>query len=300
MLNARAISIRHQTVIGLCVVIFGLLLAWEIGEWIVAGNLIQVAYLAVAAAVAVVSLGILRNWRSGVYMFLIWLVFEDLVRKYLGNNMAIFFAKDVLAALIYVSIIRAIGNHQEKAFRLPFLFAISLFFWCAALQIFNPNSPSPLYGALGFKIYFFYVPFIFAGYALVRNDQDLRRILIVTPSVAAVVAGIGIIQAVVGPQFLNPATLAPEIRELAALDKVTPITQQIFHLPSSVFVSAGRYGQYLFVLCGSGDGRRWLFSAARRARQTVSNWFAWRDRRGRTLLWIARCPHPECGLAPAS
>ncbi|MGB9241708.1 MAG: hypothetical protein WCC03_00005, partial [Candidatus Acidiferrales bacterium] len=94
--------------------VLGVLLAWEIGGWIVAGDLTQVGYLAVAAAVVAVSIGILRNWRSGVYMFLIWLVFEDLVRKYLGNNMAIFFAKDVLAALIYVSIIRAIGNHQEK------------------------------------------------------------------------------------------------------------------------------------------------------------------------------------------
>jgi hypothetical protein len=254
MLNARAISIKQQNVIGLCVVIFGLLLAWEIGEWIVAGNLIQVGFLAVVAAVAVVSLSILRNWRSGVYMFLIWLVFEDLVRKYLGNNMAIFFAKDVLAALIYISIIRAVRNHHEKTFRPPFLLAIGVFFWWAAMQIFNPYSPSPLYGALGLKIYFFYVPCIFAGYALVRDDQDLRRFLTVVLSVATVVAGLGIIQAVVGPQFLNPPTLALEIRELAALEKVTPITHQIFNLPSSVFVSAGRYGQYLFssVVLGMG------------------------------------------------
>jgi hypothetical protein len=88
-----------------------------------------------------------------------------------------------------------------------------------------------------------------------------------------VVAGLGIIQAVVGPQFLNPATLAPEIRELAALDKVTPITQQILHLPSSVFVSAGRYGQYLFssvvlgmgaagyLLLHGGRGKRFVLAA---------------------------------------
>ena len=222
MLNSRTISIKHQTVVGLCVTVLGVLLAREIGGWIVAGDLTQVGYLAVAAAVVAVSIGILRNWRSGVYMFLIWLVFEDLVRKYLGNNMVIFFAKDVLAALIYISIIRAVGNHQEKAFRPPFLLAISFFFWWAAIQIFNPYSPSPLYGVLGLKIYFFYLPCTFAGYALIRNDQDLRRLLTVILSAATVVAGLGIIQAVVGPQFLNPATLAPEIRELAALDKITP------------------------------------------------------------------------------
>ena len=273
MLNSGTISIKHQTVVGLCVTVLGVLLAWEIGGWIVAGNLIQVAFLAVAAAVAVVSLGILRNWRSGVYMFLIWLVFEDLVRKYLGNNMAIFFAKDVLAALIYISIIRAVRNHHEKLFRPPFLLAISFFFWWAAIQIFNPYSPSPLYGALGLKIYFFYVPLVFAGYALVRNDQDLRRFLTVILSVATVVAGLGIIQAVVGPQFLNPATLAPEIRELAALEKVTPITQEILHLPSSVFVSAGRYGQYLFssVVLGLGAAGYLLLHGGRGKRFVLAS-----------------------------
>ena len=273
MLNARATLFKQQAVVGMCVTIFGLLLAWKIGGWISGGNLIQVEYLAVAAAVAVIGVGILRNWRSGVYMFLIWLVFEDMVRKYLGNNMAIFFAKDALAVLIYISLYRAVRENREKGFRPPFLFALSLFFWLAVLQMFNPYSPSTLYGILGLKIYFFYVPLVFAGYALIRTDQDLRRFLIVVLLVAAVVSGLGIIQAVVGPQFLNPATLAPEIRELAALDKVTPISRQVLHLPSSVFVSSGRYSQYLilsivlalgaagYLLLQGGRGRWFVFTS---------------------------------------
>jgi hypothetical protein len=160
MLNARCISIKNQRVIGLCLAIFGLFLAREIGDLIVEGNLIQVAYLAVAGAVAAVGLRILRNWRSGIYMFEIWLVFEDMVRKYLGNNMIIFFAKDVLAALIYVSLYGAVREHREKIFRPRFLLALSFFFWLASLQIFNPYSPSPLYGVLGLKICFFYVPLV--------------------------------------------------------------------------------------------------------------------------------------------
>jgi hypothetical protein len=265
MLNSHAIPIKNQTVVGLCVSVFGLLLAWEIGGWIVAGNFDQVAYLGVAALVAVIGLTILKNWRSGLYMFLIWVVFEDMVRKYLGNNMAIFFAKDVLALVIYALLYRSIREHHDKGFRPPFLFAISFFFWWAAVQTFNPYSPSPLYGILGLKIYFFYVPLVFAGYALVRSDQDLRRFLTVVLLMAAVVAGLGIVQAIVGPQFLNPATLAPELRELGALDKITPITQQILHLPSSVFVSTGRYSQYLFssIVLGLGAAGYWLLQGGR-------------------------------------
>jgi hypothetical protein len=271
MLNSRVISINNQTMVGLCVAIFGILLAWKVGGWIVEGNLILVEFLGVGTVVAAISLAVLGNWRSGIFMFLIWLVFEDLIRKYLGNNMAIFFAKDALALLIYASIYGAIRGHREKVFRPPFLLAIAFFFWWAVVQIFNPYSPSPLYGILAFKIYFFYMPLMFVGYALVRTDQDLRQFLTVVLSVAAVVAGIGTIQAVVGPQFLNPATLAPEIRQLAALDKVTPITQEILHLPSSVFVSAGRYGQYLFssIVLGFGAAGYWLLQGRRAGRWFV-------------------------------
>ena len=45
---------------------------------------------------------ILANWRQGLYIFFGWLFFEDFFRKYLGNNMAIYFAKDVLVLLVFL------------------------------------------------------------------------------------------------------------------------------------------------------------------------------------------------------
>ena len=41
------------------------------------------------------------------YIFFSWILLEDLLRKYLGNNMAIYFAKDGLALLIYLSFFKA-------------------------------------------------------------------------------------------------------------------------------------------------------------------------------------------------
>ncbi len=43
--------------------------------------------------------------------------------------------------------------------------------------MFNQNSPSIWYGLLGFKVYFYYVPLLFIGYALVRNDEELGKFL---------------------------------------------------------------------------------------------------------------------------
>jgi hypothetical protein len=272
-LNLRATSINQQTVVGLGLMILSLLLAWEIGGWIAGENLQQVEYLFVAVAVAVASVTILRNWRAGFYIFLAWVVFEDAVRKYLGNNMLIYFAKDFLVLLIYFSLYISVRDKKDRLFRPPFLVVLSLFFWWAVIEVLNPNSPSYLYGLLGIKIDFFYAPLMLVGYALIRTDEDLREFLTISMILAGLVAGLGVVQSIVGPTFLNPATLAPEIRELGDLSKYTPISHQLIHLPSSVFVSAGRFSGYLFSVSVLGMGtagyfllrgakRRWIIFGA--------------------------------------
>ena len=100
---------------------------------------------------------------------------------------------------------------------------------------------------MGAKIYFYYVPLMFVSYALIRNDEDLRKFLVVNAVLAGVISSLGIAQAILGHSFLNPTTLAPDLRELGALDKVTPITNQILTLPTAVFVSTGRFAYYLIV-----------------------------------------------------
>jgi hypothetical protein len=115
------------------------------------------------------------------------------------------------------------------------------------MQIFNPNSPHVLYGILGFKIYFFYVPLVYVGYALVRSDEDLRKFLVTNAVLASIIATLGVIQAIVGHTFLNPTVLAPELRELGALDRYSPLTNQVLSLPTAVFVSSGRFANYLII-----------------------------------------------------
>jgi hypothetical protein len=248
MLSARIPALRNQALIGVALFALGLWVAWEVGGKIAADDFKTVVYVAVMFAGCLVAATALRNWRSGFYLFLVWLLFEDLVRKYMGNNLALFFGKDVLAGLVYVSLYVAIRKGREKTFRPPYLFFLSLFFWLGVLQIFNQNSPHILYGLLGFKVYFFYMPLMFVGYALIRSDEDLRKFLVVNATVAGVIAFCGIIQAIVGHSFLNPKVLAPELQELGALDKVTPLTSQSLSLPSSVFVSSGRFSVYLILI----------------------------------------------------
>jgi hypothetical protein len=247
LLSQRIPAARNQTVIGVGLAIFSLWLAWEVGGKIAAEDLQSMEFGALAFAGCVVSVLILRNWRSGFYFFMVWLLFEDLARKYLGNGTALFFGKDVLALLTYISLFVAVRRGREKTFRPPFLLLLNLFLWLGTVQIFNQNSPSIFYGLLGFKLYFFYIPLMFVGYALIRNDEALRKFLVTNAGLAGVIAALGIVQAILGHSFLNPTQLAPELRDLGKLDRVTPLSNQIVSLPTSVFVSGGRFGYYLIL-----------------------------------------------------
>lgn len=238
---------RNQTLISLAVCVLGVWAAWQVGDKVATDDMRALVFVALGFAACTVAVAILRSWRTGFYLFLVWMMFEDLVRKFMGNNLILFFGKDILLGLVYISLFREIRRGREKTFRPPFMFFLSLFFWLGLLEVFNQNSPHILYGLLGLKVYFYYVPLLFVGYAVIRTDEDLRKFLVVNVAMAGLIAGLGIVQAIVGNSFLNPAILAPELQDLGDLSKVSPLSGRVFSLPDSVFVSSGRFAQYLIV-----------------------------------------------------
>lgn len=240
--------LKGQAAIGLSVLVLGLWVAYEIGGKIATNDFGPLEFGALGIIAFGVAISIIKNWRTGFYMFLVWLLFEDLVRKYLGNNMAIYFGKDILVGLVYISLFAQVRRRHEKLFRPSFLPFIWIFLWLGAIQVFNQNSPSVLYGILGLKLYFYYIPLMFVGYALIRTDADLRKFLIVNAVLAGVISVIAIIQAIVGHSFLNPTNLAPELRDLGELDRFSPLTNQVLSLPTAVFVSSGRLANYLITM----------------------------------------------------
>lgn len=245
MLSSRRRLISDQTLIGIGLLAAGVWIAWQLGSRIAAGDMQTIEFAALGFVGCGAVMAILRNWRTGFYFFLAWLLFEDLARKYMNNDLALFFGKDILAALTYISLYAAIRKGREKTFRPPFLLALAIFVWLGFIQIFNFNSPSILYGLLGFKVYFYYVPLLWVGYALIRSDEDLRKFVVANAVIATLIAAVGIVQAIVGNTFLNPRVLDPNLARLGDLEKYTPIGSQVFNLPDSVFVSNGRFGAYL-------------------------------------------------------
>jgi hypothetical protein len=245
--------------------------AYETAEAILADDLSSLAFAAVLLVGGAVIVAILNDWRRGLYFLVAWILLEDLVRKYLGNNMAIFFGKDALAITLYVSFFRARLAQRVEKFRIPFRIPLLLYIWFGLLQVFNPASTSFFYGILGMKVDFLYVPLIYVGYALVASEEDLRRFFSFTCALIMIVAALGLAQSVIGPTFLNPAHLQEDISYLSGLYRTAPLSGVMAYRPNSVFVSAGRFQDFLIVA--------WLLSLG------YSGYLLVRGRSGQTLAF---------------
>src|SRR6202158_2444001 len=252
--------------------IVGAFAAYLAADYVVSGDFIGMAYAGMVIVGGVIVIGILNNWRNGVYFFLSWLLFEDFARKFLGNNMAIYFAKDFLALVVYISFLAAVRRKEVTSFRPPFLGPVLIFIWFGVLQVFNPASPSIWYGLMGFKMFFYYVPMVFLGYALINSEVQLRRFFTVNLILALIIISLGIAQSILGPSFLNPAHPAEDIRLLSELYRVSA-TGGIAYRPNSVFVSTGRYANFITVA--------WLLVLG------FSGYLLLRQKRGRALAFIA-------------
>ena len=233
---------HRKTLVTALLVIGGMFGAYLTSQLVLADDWKGLWLVAIGFAGLTFAVKILNNWRQGLYIFFGWLFFEDFVRKYLGNNMAIYFAKDVLVVLVYISFFAARRRRKDvAAFRPPFLVPLLLMVWFAVGQVFNPASTSVVFGFLGLKLYFLYVPLMYLGYALIDSEVELRRFFLFNAVLLLIVGGLGIAQAIIGPTFLNPTVIQEDIRNLSTLYRASPISGQIAYRPTSLFVSTGRF-----------------------------------------------------------
>jgi hypothetical protein len=264
---------RRSPLVALGFFLFMVLAAYQASRFILSGDTASLILAALFFSFAVIVVAMLNDWRNGLYFFLVWLLFEDFARKYLGNNMAIYFGKDLLAAVVYLSFFGAYRNKGVRTFRPPFLIPLLLFLWFGVMQVFNPASASFVYGALGMKLYFYYMPLIFVGYALFETEADLRKFFSITLMIGVLIISLGIVQSILGHTFLNPARPADDIRDLSQLYRIAPISGLIAYRPNSVFVSAGRFTNFLTL--------SWLLAFG------FSGYLLLRHRGGRKLAFVA-------------
>jgi hypothetical protein len=272
---ALAPGLHRKRFVALAFFVFAMIAAYMLAGYIINNDLSSLAFAAMAFVGGAIILAILNNWQNGVYFFLAWLLFEDLTRKYLGNNMAIYFAKDFLLAIVYLSFFIAYRRKEKhlQVLRPPFFMALVVFVWFGLIQVFNPGSTSIFFGILGMKLYFYYTPLFVIGYALIDSEVALRRFFFANLSLMLVIVALGIVQSILGHTFLNPEVMAEDIRLLSQTYREAPISGVIVYRPTSVFVSTGRFTDMLVVA--------WMIVFG------FSGYLLLRQRRGRLFAFVA-------------
>src|SRR6266853_2033995 len=197
---------------------------YKAANYVIAGDMTSLAYVALLFIGSAFVVAMLNSWRKGLY-----------------------FAKDVLALVVYLAFFLAYRRKQVTSFRPPFLLPVLLFVWFGVMQVFNPASTNLSYGMLCLKLFLYYGPLLFVGYALLNSEQQLRHFFFVNMILVIVIASLGIAQSVLGHTFLNPERPADDIRELSTNYRVSPISGLLSYRPTSVFVSTGRFGNFLLV-----------------------------------------------------
>jgi hypothetical protein len=268
-------SFRHGQILAIGFFVFAMIAAYRVSGYIINDDITSLAFVGLTFVGGAIVVVMLNNWRNGVYFFLAWLLFEDLARKFLGNNMVIYFAKDILVAIVYLSFFIAYRRKEKnlQVLRPPFLIALVVFVWFGFLQMFNPGSTSIFYGILGMKLYFYYAPLFVIGYALIDSEISLRRFFNINLGIMLAIIALGLVQSVLGHTFLNPEVPAEDIRLLSQTYREAPISGVIVYRPTSVFVSAGRFGDMLVVA--------WLIVFG------FSGYLLLRQRRGRVFAFLA-------------
>lgn len=237
----RALAL--PAVCALAGLVIGLFTALAPGVTVFGGS--ALAIVVVIAVVAGIAPVLLPNPQMALGAFLIWLPFEDLVRKYLGNDIRIYFVKDMLFAMLLVAI--SVELRRDRSWRRALGEArvplIMLMGW-AVVRSFPSAFEDWRVAVVGLRLDFMYVPLVAIGFWIASSETRLRRTLILLTRLAVVVVGLGIIQVAAGGEFLAPSAPTPGLDNLV-LERSLGDTRVL--QPTGTFVDPGRFASMAIV-----------------------------------------------------
>lgn len=267
----RLTPLSNRQFVALGLVAMAVVGAVHLGQVIVSEDYRQLALVLAFGLGGISSLFILRDWRMGVVLFFVWAVFEDLLRKYLGNNMLVYALKDGLILAAYASYLLAIWQKKEPTVKNPLGGALLVFVIWVLIETLNPYIENYLVPILGLRMTLLYVPLLYLGQNFFQRENQLRNFWCLMLAVAALTSCLGVTQTIVGLDFLSPKS-SPFLR--LQLTRYAPESLARVPRPTATFVDAGRFAQYMFVMAFVGLG-------------IVAYLYGFRGRKERSLRWLA-------------
>jgi hypothetical protein len=190
----------------------------------------------------------------------LWLPLEDLVRKFADNDLRVYFVKDALLCVVLISMLPRLRGTWRSPLGAAWRPTLILFAFAAAMAI--PSFvQDPAIPIIGIHARFLYVLLFPVGAFLAQDRRRLENALFLLTCLCVVVCAIGIAQAIVGPDFLNPA--APS-RTLEHLTVIRNVGDTSIARPSGPFADVSRFASLtiltvVLALCSLGlsrDSRR--------------------------------------------
>jgi hypothetical protein len=180
------------------------------------------------------------RWMLTLGIFLVWLVVEDLVRKLAGNNLAVYFVKDLIYFVLLFALFTSASLQQawRRATGKTRLFLYALVCW-AVIMVVPTIVDDWRLPMVGLRLDFLYVPLVVAGYLLVQPISKLQQRMVALSILGGAASAVGIAQAILGPGFLAPPEPTPgliNIDLVRGLAGSAPVLR-----PTGTFVDPGRF-----------------------------------------------------------
>lgn len=139
---------------------------------------------------------IFTRWRRGIEFLVLYMPFAGAISLWMAPNPAPLLFKDFLFVIPLYLTFALVSTSDISRARIPpaVVALIAVFAAIVLLQVFNPNIAKPIIGAIGAKVWLFYMPMIFIGGAMVRGVDDVVRLLRLIVAVAVVPATVGLVQ----------------------------------------------------------------------------------------------------------
>jgi hypothetical protein len=215
--------------------------------------LVWLAIIGVPATFAI-WLSILADWRRGILMLLAYVPVGGAISLWMWPNTLPLLFKDILfvGPIYFALFLLAAPELRRSPVSRSLTMIMLLFAAIVLLQMFNPKLDNIFVGAVGAKVWLFYLPLVFVGAAAVRDRDDLVRVLRVMVAIAVVPCAVGLAQwALSNSMGYRPAIVlfygaaaAAATQQFGRFDFGT----DLFRIPSTFTFIAGYSGFTLSML----------------------------------------------------
>jgi hypothetical protein len=189
-------------------------------------------------AVALAAALLMRNhWWLGLALFFGWIPLEDLIRKFTANDLRLYFVKDAILALAMLGALPRLKGCWRGPLGNAWLPTVGLFTF-AFLMALPAGARDPKLPVLALQSRFLFVALFPVGAYLAADRRRLENALVALAVLAASVCVLGIVQAVVGPTFLNPSL---EQSPFAHLTVAKTAGSVVVLRPSGPFADVSRF-----------------------------------------------------------